>query len=64
MSDPARFWGDKTPIMVPAWRDIATQSEFMQNLTPQQFPDKLPFYLFFACKDSSTIRHAKNSDAA
>lgn len=63
-SDPARFWGDKTPIMVPAWRDIATKSDFLRDLTQQPFPDKLPFYLLFAYKDPSAIKNAENSDGS
>jgi pimeloyl-ACP methyl ester carboxylesterase len=61
-SDPARYWENKTPIMVPAWRDIATKSDFMENLIHQPFPKKLPFYLFFSYNDPSTIKHRDNGD--
>jgi pimeloyl-ACP methyl ester carboxylesterase len=62
--DSARYWGDKAPTMVPAWRDIATGSDFIQDLTRRSITSKLPFYLFFAYHDASTIKNAKNSDGA
>jgi len=61
-SDPARYWENKTPIMVSAWRDIATKSEFLENLIHQPFPKKLPFYLFFSYNDPSTIKPRDNGD--
>jgi pimeloyl-ACP methyl ester carboxylesterase len=61
-SDPARYWENKAPTMVPAWRDIATKSDFLQDLTTRPFPNKLPFYLFFTYNDPSTIKNRESGD--
>jgi pimeloyl-ACP methyl ester carboxylesterase len=61
-SDPARYWENKAPTMVAAWRDIATKSDFLQDLTTRPFPHKLPFYLFFTYNDPSTIKNRENGD--
>jgi pimeloyl-ACP methyl ester carboxylesterase len=61
-SEPARYWENKAPIMVPAWRDIATKSDFLQDLVRHPFPKKLPFHLFFAYKDPSTIKNGDSGD--
>jgi pimeloyl-ACP methyl ester carboxylesterase len=61
-SDPARYWENKAPIMVPAWHDIATKSAFLQDLVSRPFPRKLSFYLFFAYNDPSTIKSKDSGD--
>jgi len=61
-SDPARYWETKAPIIAPAWRDIATESDFLQDITRRSFPQKLPFYLFFTYKDPSTIKNRESGD--
>jgi pimeloyl-ACP methyl ester carboxylesterase len=61
-SDPARYWENKAPTMVPAWRDIATGSEFLQDLTNRPFPARLPFYLYFTYKDPSTLKQSDSGD--
>ena len=63
-SDPARFWEHKAPVMVPAWRDIATNSDFLQDLLHRPFPQKLPFYLFFAYSGPSTSNSKNNGDGS
>lgn len=40
--------GTKAPEAVPAWKDVATGSDFIQRLHAAHFPGSLPFHLFFA----------------
>jgi hypothetical protein len=55
-------WGDKAPVKVPSWHDVATQSQFLRALSSRQFPNKLPFYLYFGYKAESTLAQRENSD--
>jgi pimeloyl-ACP methyl ester carboxylesterase len=61
-SDPAEYWKTKTPIMTPSWRDIATSSDFLQDITRRSFPKKLPFYVFFTYTDPSSIIPRESGD--
>jgi pimeloyl-ACP methyl ester carboxylesterase len=61
-NDIAQQWGDKAPVKVPAWHDVATQSEFLQALSKRPFPNKLPFYLYFSYKAESALTQRENSD--
>jgi pimeloyl-ACP methyl ester carboxylesterase len=47
-SDAARKGVNSAPLVVPSWRDIATDSDFLVSLTSRPFPKSVPFYLFFA----------------
>ena len=37
-----------SPIVVPAWRDVAFQSEFVQDLNEWQWPSDVPYHMFFS----------------
>ncbi len=50
------------PVVVPVWRDIAADSDFLQKLHAQRFPPSLPFYLFFTYRDPSTVKLSETSD--
>jgi pimeloyl-ACP methyl ester carboxylesterase len=39
---------ESSPIVVPAWMDVAEGSEFMQRLERYPWPADLPYYLFFS----------------
>lgn len=62
--DSARKWLDTAPVMVPAWRDIAAGSAFLQELDRRQTPKALPFHLFFSYNDPSTFKLGESSDGA
>jgi len=53
---------ENAPIVVPVWRDIAAESEFLQNLTGKPFPKQLPYYLFFSYHDTSKFKLGESSD--
>jgi len=62
--DSARKWLDTAPVMVPAWRDIAAGSAFLQELDRRQIPKALPFHLFFSYNDPSTLKLGESRDGA
>jgi pimeloyl-ACP methyl ester carboxylesterase len=37
-----------SPIVVPAWRDVATDSAFLQDLNAWEWPDEVPYHLVFS----------------
>ena len=37
-----------SPIVVPAWRDVATDSAFLQDLNAWEWPDEIPYHLVFS----------------
>jgi len=37
-----------SPIVVPAWRDVASESEFIKNLSAWYWPKEIPYHLVFS----------------
>lgn len=37
-----------SPIVVPSWRDVAKDSEFINQLTAWQWPEEIPYHLVFS----------------
>jgi pimeloyl-ACP methyl ester carboxylesterase len=60
----AREGVEKAPIVIPVWKDIACNSEFLKCTVSRPFPEKLPFYLFFTYKDPSTFKLGESSDGS
>jgi len=61
-NDSARTGVEKAPMVVPAWRDIATGSDFLGALSQKPFPKKLPFHLFFTYQDQARIKLGESGD--
>ncbi len=61
-NDSARTGVENAPIVVPAWRDIATGSDFLIYLGQKPFPKKLPFHLFFTYQDQSRVKMGDSGD--
>ena len=38
----------RSPIVIPSWRDVATESEFVQNLMAWDWPESIPYHLVFS----------------
>lgn len=55
---------ENAPVVVPVWRDIAADSEFLQGLGRNPFPAQLPFHLFFSYRDTSRFKLGESSDGA
>ncbi|MEL7449734.1 MAG: alpha/beta fold hydrolase [Pseudomonadota bacterium] len=47
----ARQGVEHSPIVVPAWRDLATGSDFIQEMEQWQWPDETPYHLVFSYQD-------------
>lgn len=63
-NEVAEHWAKKAPVPVPAWNDVATNSDFLRVLAERPFPKRLPFYLHFTYKTKSTMTQSENSDGA
>lgn len=63
-NDVAEHWAKKAPVPVPAWNDVATNSDFLRVLGARPFPKALPFYLHFTYRTTSTLTQSENSDGA
>jgi hypothetical protein len=44
---------DMSPIVVPAWRDVASGSEFLEDIHAWEWPDEIPYYLIFSHEEGS-----------
>ena len=61
-NNSARTGVENAPLVIPAWRDIATGSEFLGNLSQRPFPKKLPFHLFFTYQDQARLKLGESGD--
>jgi len=61
-NDSARTGVEKAPLVIPAWRDIATGSDFLGYLSQKPFPKKLPFHLFFTYQDQARVKLGESGD--
>lgn len=61
-NDSARTGVENAPLVIPAWRDIATGSEFLGNLSQRPFPKELPFNLFFTYQDQARVKLGESGD--
>jgi pimeloyl-ACP methyl ester carboxylesterase len=39
---------NNSPIVIPAWHDVATDSAFLQDLNAWKWPDEVPYHLVFS----------------
>jgi tetratricopeptide (TPR) repeat protein/uncharacterized alpha/beta hydrolase family protein len=46
-NDMSRMGVEHSPVVIPSWNDVATNSAFLQSLHHQKLPPQLKFYLFF-----------------
>jgi len=40
-----------SPIIVPSWRDIAENNEFLKDLHSWDWPSEIPYYVVFSYAD-------------
>lgn len=62
--EAARKGVENAPVVVPVWRDIASDSDFLRDIRSLQMPKALPFYLFFTYRDPSTFKLGESSDGS
>ncbi len=61
-SDFARTGVENAPLVIPAWRDIATGCDFLGYLSRKPFPKELPFHLFFTYQDQARLKLGESGD--
>jgi pimeloyl-ACP methyl ester carboxylesterase len=55
--DPAAASGvERSPVVIPSWRDIAPDSRFLATLFATPLPDDLPWHLFFSFEGNESLR--------
>jgi len=48
--------GIKTaPVVVPSWRDVATDSKFLNDIYQHDLPPEVPFHMFFGYRNKSGV---------
>ncbi len=53
---------NNAPMILPAWRDLSPESEFVAQLHRQPLPTDIDYHLFFAYGNDSAIKLGENSD--
>lgn len=53
---------DKGLIVLPAWRDLNPHNSFIQRLYRKPLPEWVEHHLFYAFKNSSTLKLGENND--
>lgn len=60
---PSAAYGEKHGLIVlPAWRDLNPESEFIKTLYRKPLPVFLKHHLFYAYKNAKTLKLGENSD--
>jgi pimeloyl-ACP methyl ester carboxylesterase len=54
--------GAKAPVVIPSWRDIAPESDFMHHLRRKALPEGVEYHLLYAYGNSRSIKLGENSD--
>ncbi|MDK9708387.1 MAG: DUF413 domain-containing protein [Desulforhopalus sp.] len=59
---PAAAMASQAPVVIPSWRDVDPNSQFMRHLRRQKLPDGLEFHLLYAYGNENTVKLGENSD--
>lgn len=54
----------KSPVVVPAWRDMSPSSRFLQKIWETPLPQKTSFYLLFGYSGNFSLMINRNNDSA
>ena len=54
--------GATGPVVIPSWRDLAPESDFMRRLRRKPLPNGLEYHLIYAYGNSRSIKLGENSD--
>ncbi|MGI9302246.1 MAG: DUF413 domain-containing protein [Gammaproteobacteria bacterium] len=58
----ARFSDDTNMMILPSWRDVNPDNEFIHQLYRKPLPDHVRHHLFYAFNDEGIIKFGENSD--
>jgi uncharacterized alpha/beta hydrolase family protein len=59
---PAARYSSQGPVVLPSWRDIAPESEFIIKLRRKKLPKDLQYHLIYAFGNTSSVKLGENSD--
>ena len=54
----------KSPVIIPSWIDLASDSIYMKNIFNQKPPSEILFHLFFAYGNTRLLKLGPNDDGA
>jgi hypothetical protein len=54
--------GTEAPVVIPSWRSLAPDSNFMKRMYRRELPDNLKYHLIYAYGNPNTIKLGDNSD--
>ncbi len=55
---------DRSPVVVPAWTDMAPGSKFLEALGASRLPPGVGYHLFFGYRGGETLTMRENSDGS
>jgi pimeloyl-ACP methyl ester carboxylesterase len=59
---PGAAAGSRAPVVIPSWRCMNPESEFMHRLWRSRLPSGLQYHLFYAYANPSPVSVGENSD--
>ncbi|MCP3901920.1 MAG: alpha/beta hydrolase, partial [Desulfobacteraceae bacterium] len=62
-NEASRLGFEYSPVQVPCWEDVATNSQFLKDLYSTKMPEQIQFYLFFGYAGNNRIYKDPNDGA-
>jgi len=59
---PAAAMAGQGPVVIPSWRDVDPNSEFMRELRRHKLPTGMEYHLLYAFGNEKTLKLGENSD--
>lgn len=59
---PGARHAEGAPVVVPSWRNLSPDSDYVSGLYRRPLPDSLEYHLLFAYGDERSVRFGANSD--
>jgi pimeloyl-ACP methyl ester carboxylesterase len=53
---------EKSPAVIPSWKDIEPNSDFIRNVFAKKIPDKMRYYLLFGHKGGGSLFRQNNDN--
>lgn len=60
----AKLGVEKAPLVIPSWRDLNPDGDFIGKLFETPFPESMEHHLFYAFGNTSSFKVGENSDGA
>ncbi len=59
---PAAAMSSQGPIVLPSWRDVDPDSDFLRGMWRKKLPEGLEYHLIYAYGNEKTVKLGENSD--